>query len=815
MNEHKSMADPSETPEDVATLYSWANLHGAKYRDFSASRAEAREEARLRVEAARAVEERRLAEEAERKAQEEAQIAARLAAEAAEAAREAEAERLAEIARQAEAERQAVLAAQEAQRHAIQQRGWQPSVNESGITGYGAAGADDGSLSVSLPNVGSFERPTANENSGVASSDLIGSDPIGENDFDDQPQWTVPFPQQERYSYQPPDHNPSRQVKSSDQHLNQGMDRRRYESREPQGPLDWSAGSSVGHDVWNQDSRGERFRFQPEPFSAFNYELPNNESLHPEVSYPHNQTFPKYAHPGASDPTPTGFSENRAPAYRNYPTASPAYDAGAYQPPQFIHDRPRQDAIYNEFVDTAAAQAKTTGAPSSTISKGYGSIQPSTASAWRGSQPPHPTQGPTQRQAPQEMFEHSESVTRPAWLSAEPLSPHPDGRDDLRGDGRAEIRASAVPVQAQYSAGTMATPTNSAHEVQAAQPNQSFQARSALKPNFAAPQQAGYRGASPERMPLLDKVATPVITEDTLYGSRDRIANRWYALKSVFDPHAQVEQAPVQPSARVPAIALFSLAGGVGKTSIIAALGRALSSRGERVLLVDTATYGLLPFFFGARDQRPGLLRTFNPPGASSEAPIQMVTLDPDGNGPDIAMQGLQQDSKQDWLMQEITRYGRGSNRILIDLPTASGATTRRILKLAPVVLVPVVPDMSSVVSVGAIESFFRHSAGGQNQGVQNAQPIMPFYVLNQFDYSLPLHLDVREILQEQIGDRLLPFALRRTPAVSEALAEGMTVIDYAPTANVAEDYASLAGWARSLFAPANVSHRGVRWSER
>jgi len=87
--------------------------------------------------------------------------------------------------------------------------------------------------------------------------------------------------------------------------------------------------------------------------------------------------------------------------------------------------------------------------------------------------------------------------------------------------------------------------------------------------------------------------------------------------------------------------------------------------------------------------------------------------------------------------------------------------------------------------------------------------------VLNQFDYSLPLHLDVREILREQIGDRLLPFALRRSPAVSEALAEGMTVMDYAPTASVAEDYAHLAEWVRSLSAPATQTYRGVRWSER
>src|ERR1700685_2166269 len=88
MTDRKALVEQNETPEDVATLYSWANLHGAKYRDFSASRAQAREEARLRVEEALAAERRRQEEEAERIAQEEAQEALRLAAEAAEAARQ-------------------------------------------------------------------------------------------------------------------------------------------------------------------------------------------------------------------------------------------------------------------------------------------------------------------------------------------------------------------------------------------------------------------------------------------------------------------------------------------------------------------------------------------------------------------------------------------------------------------------------------------------------------------------------------------------------------------------------------------------------
>jgi len=60
-----------------------------------------------------------------------------------------------------------------------------------------------------------------------------------------------------------------------------------------------------------------------------------------------------------------------------------------------------------------------------------------------------------------------------------------------------------------------------------------------------------------------------------------------------------------------------------------------------------------------------------------------------------------------------------------------------------------------------------------------------------------------------------LPFALRHSPAISEGLAEGMTVMDYAPNSPVADDFASLAAWVKSLSAPATASFRGVRWSER
>jgi cellulose synthase operon protein YhjQ len=289
--------------------------------------------------------------------------------------------------------------------------------------------------------------------------------------------------------------------------------------------------------------------------------------------------------------------------------------------------------------------------------------------------------------------------------------------------------------------------------------------------------------------------------KETLLGTKERVASRWFGLKGLFARSAPPEETPSEPSRkrRVPVIAVFSFAGGVGKTSLIATLARGLASHGEQVLLVDTAPFGLLPFYFGARDLKTGVVRTFAPPKNSIDAPVSVMTLD--------AGQPRGEDAGEDPLIEALLLHGQRSQRILVDVKTASKSVMRRLLALTPTVLAPLLPEMNSVMSVSAIESVFSSAEGAAGQ-------IKPFYLLNQFDPSLPLHVDVREVLQEQMGDRLLPFAVRQSSAVSEALAEAMTVIDYAPNSSVAEDYLRLADWLRSVSATA-ADLRGMRWSER
>lgn len=310
------------------------------------------------------------------------------------------------------------------------------------------------------------------------------------------------------------------------------------------------------------------------------------------------------------------------------------------------------------------------------------------------------------------------------------------------------------------------------------------------------PEQRGpawlYASQSPARTRNLPP-AVQMRAGETLQDSRQRVAEQWFALKGAFvhsGPELPAMQPVQQNDGRLPVLVVFSLAGGVGKTNLVATLGRALAAQGESVLLADTTSRGVLPFYFGMRQLQPGVVQSFSPP-ESVCAPISLALYDAAGCSAD--------EQRQKALADQILRDGQGNQRVLVDLSSGSNWLVRRMADQRPIVLVPMNGDMSSVISLHAVERIF--------QGVvdSDGRPVLPFYVLNEFDESLALHLDVREVLRQQLGDRLLKLSIRRSPAVSEALAEGMTVMDYAPFAPVSRDFTEVALWLRSI-SPAAVA---------
>jgi cellulose synthase operon protein YhjQ len=780
----------ADTPEDVAVLYSWANLHGAKYRDFSASRREYR--AQLRHRAAEQVREQALLAQAEAEAAAKAaESAARQAAEAArtnpthmsdsgvqrslreaeEAARTAAAERV-EAARRAEAAAVAEAAARREEReiaeaHASAQR-------------QAARYADS-----------EMRRRQQASSEGGAQIPGQMSDPYTPVSQAEIPQSPLPKAQMPA---------PTQQERLQRPGVDSGL------------PLTGVNRYSSG----SQPAENYPVTAKPEYMSpASQVAVRRPQGYRPDDASGVRQIYrgPEYGQP-SQEGSGTASAQTPTPV-RNQPVPIPvapmtpvdsrvgAVPPGSASPGQPVLGGKRHTDPQPQPPQTEIRQPRPDAAPASRVE--------------HASRPVSSDDRASER--PEESFDSGFLAGRRSIVDPLPPGPGTPSAGSVSSPIRpvspfSQALAPADPAsgrRAQDRSGYQPSAVYSDPPRQApSEPLTDLETNSTAQRNPYAADPAGPAwlyappAAQQQAKPMASTPPPQSSVAETLQRSRERVAARWFALKGVFEQpgQEQPEVAPVrQKEIRTPILAVFSLAGGVGKTSLVATIGRSLSSLGEKVLLTDTTSHGLLPFYFGASELRQGTVRTFSPPSGSTDAPIYLVSYDID--------QRVGDEASQELLVEEIINNSRGTHRILLDLTPSSGWIVRHMARMNPTILVPVAPDMNSIISLQSVEKFFHGCVDA------DGRPIQPYYVLNQFDASLPLHLDVREVLRRQLGDRLLPFVIRRAPAVSEALAEGMTVVDYAPESPVSEDYLNVATWLRTIAAPATAGFRNVRWSER
>jgi cellulose biosynthesis protein BcsQ len=245
---------------------------------------------------------------------------------------------------------------------------------------------------------------------------------------------------------------------------------------------------------------------------------------------------------------------------------------------------------------------------------------------------------------------------------------------------------------------------------------------------------------------------------------------------------------PGKPS---PVIGIYSVAGGVGKTTVSANLAKTLCSLGEQLLLVDASGRGLLPFYFGATELRAGT-RKFVAPGANAPF-IQTITA------------GI---VTSEWLDGEVKPLMSGSQRTIFDLGPLSGSLLPTIFNMCSVVLIPLLPDLNSIVTVAAIEN----SLNAQSTGLK---PPTVFYLFNRFDEQSINDQQAREFVARQCGSRLLPTTLRHDWTLTEALHGGISASDHTPGSELSHDYLELALWVRRVAPLSPAMLLPGRWSEQ
>jgi cellulose biosynthesis protein BcsQ len=264
------------------------------------------------------------------------------------------------------------------------------------------------------------------------------------------------------------------------------------------------------------------------------------------------------------------------------------------------------------------------------------------------------------------------------------------------------------------------------------------------------------------------------------------------AFTPIATPGMQVGPHEPKPAEKTtPVLAVYSIAGGVGKTTLCANLGKTLCSLGEQLLLVDASGRCLLPYYFGATDLRPGP-RKFVAPGVNAP-PIQVIAADR------VTSQ---------WLDGEVKPLLSSSQRTIFDLGSACESLLPTILGMCTLVLVPLLPDLNSIFAVSSIERALSAQSG-------DPRPPAVFYLFNRFDELSSNDQRAREYVTRLCGRRLLPIALRYSEELAETLHDGIPAAHPAPGPQLSHDYLELASWVRRVAPLSSAALLPGKWSEQ
>jgi cellulose synthase operon protein YhjQ len=248
-------------------------------------------------------------------------------------------------------------------------------------------------------------------------------------------------------------------------------------------------------------------------------------------------------------------------------------------------------------------------------------------------------------------------------------------------------------------------------------------------------------------------------------------------------------------------IAVTGLRGGVGTTSVVAALGYALQRLGETVLVLDMCPENLLRLHLGlGLDDRDGWAAA-DASGRPWQAGYQLLPtlwLLPYGELDEDAVVAHERRLQVDpgrWAAR-LAALAPGFDWILVDLPQRLPGHRRAFLHEdgCDVQLLTMNVDPASYVLL---------------QRAGSAPLPRQRLLLNRYDPGSLLQRDLLQLWLDHHGDSIVPQHVHEDAAVGEAMATRQPVGLHAPTSLAAADADSLAVWC--LAHKAQWRQRGAR----
>lgn len=202
-------------------------------------------------------------------------------------------------------------------------------------------------------------------------------------------------------------------------------------------------------------------------------------------------------------------------------------------------------------------------------------------------------------------------------------------------------------------------------------------------------------------------------------------------------------------------MAMLSLSGGSGKTTIAAALANGLRAQGHSVLLADHSQYNTMQSLFGLREERSTAVSFAM--GTRVGSPLPVLSR---------YHQGEPIEDFDAWLESLAAR----TSFTFFDGIGDSVSQGKALISSGVRILIPVVPDVVSAMSAVKLD-----------RALSTPWPGRVMYMLNRFDANQGLHRDVRIWLRENLGARLLPFEIPDDADVRQVATGALLIKDLAP----------------------------------
>jgi len=262
------------------------------------------------------------------------------------------------------------------------------------------------------------------------------------------------------------------------------------------------------------------------------------------------------------------------------------------------------------------------------------------------------------------------------------------------------------------------------------------------------------------------------LLEELNHGEADHV----HPPEVVEGPEGEVYSEPTAPKI----VVVVSVKGGVGRSTLAAALASGLQRQGRPALALDLDPQNALRHHLCLGLDIPGV-------GATS------LLNEGWGNLPERGFAGCrlvafgstdheQQKSLNRWLGQDAEWLGKrlaglklnGQDTVIIDVPAGNTPYLSQAMSVADAVLVVVQPDVASFGALAQMDAMLAPY-------LEREKPPQRFYVINQLDAAHRFSLDMAEVFKTRLGTALLG-TVHRDPSFSEAQAYGRDPLD--PTVN-------------------------------